>query len=145
MDDPFDLERFVRAQGGIYDTALRELRAGEKRSHWMWFVFPQMAGLGASPTAQAYAIRSLAEGRAYLAHPVLGPRLVECVQAANGVHERSAGDIFGYPDELKFRSSLTLFVMAAASEAKAPFQQALDTYFDGHVDQMTIQKLGRQA
>jgi uncharacterized protein (DUF1810 family) len=143
MSESYDLERFVKAQGGIYPVALAELRAGQKRSHWMWFVFPQLAGLGASPTAQAYAIRSLAEARAYLAHPVLGPRLVECVQAANAVKERSAGDIFGYPDELKFRSSLTLFLLAAASAGKAPFQRALDKYFDGQVDQVTLQKLGR--
>jgi uncharacterized protein (DUF1810 family) len=143
VDDRFDLERFVKAQDGIHDLALAELRAGEKRSHWMWFVFPQLAGLGSSPTAQNYAIRSLAEARAYLAHPVLGPRLVECVQAANAVNERSAGDIFGYPDELKFRSSLTLFLLAAASAAKAPFQRALDKYFDGQGDQLTLKKLGR--
>ena len=143
MDDPYDLDRFVKAQTGPYAAALGELRAGRKRSHWMWFVFPQLAGLGGSPTAQHYAIRSLAEARAYLAHPVLGPRLVECVQAANAVRERSAGDIFGYPDELKFRSSLTLFLMAAASEAKAPFQKALDKYFGGQGDPATLQALGR--
>ena len=115
MDDRFDLERFVKAQIGIYDVALGELRAGRKRSHWMWFVFPQLAGLGSSPTAQTYAIGSLEEARAYLAHPVLGPRLIECVQAVNAVRERSAGDIFGYPDELKFRSSLTLFLLVTES------------------------------
>ncbi len=142
MDDRFDLERFVEAQAGVYDLALGELRAGQKRSHWMWFVFPQIAGLGASPTAQAYAIASLEEARAYLAHPVLGPRLVECVQAVNAAHERSAGDIFGYPDELKFRSSLTLFLLAAASEAKAPFQRGLDKYFEGEGDPLTLSKLG---
>lgn len=145
MAESYDLERFVKAQGGVYPVALAEIRAGRKRSHWMWFVFPQLTGLGSSATAQQYAIRSLAEARAYLAHPVLGPRLVECVQAANAVRERSAGDIFGYPDELKFRSCLTLFLMAAASQAKAPFQRALDKYFDGQGDQATIQKLGRQA
>lgn len=145
MDDRFDLDRFVKAQGGVYDVALGELRAGRKRSHWMWYVFPQLAGLGSSPTAQAYAIRSLQEARAYLAHPVLGPRLVECVQAVNAVRERSACDIFGYPDELKFRSSLTLFLLAAASEAKAPFQRALDKYFGGQGDALTLQKLGRTS
>jgi uncharacterized protein (DUF1810 family) len=144
MAESYDLERFVKAQGGIYPVALGEIRAGKKRSHWMWFVFPQLAGLGSSPTARTYAIRSLAEARAYLAHPVLGPRLVECVQAANSVRERSAGDIFGYPDELKFRSSLTLFLLAAAAEAKAPFQRALDKYFDGQGDAFTLGKLGRQ-
>jgi len=143
VDDPFNLGRFVEAQGGIHEVALGELRAGEKRSHWMWFVFPQLAGLGGSPTAQTYAIRSLAEARAFLAHPVLGPRLVECVQAVNAVRERSAGDIFGYPDELKFRSSLTLFHLAAASQAKAPFQRALDKYFEGEGDPLTLSKLGK--
>jgi uncharacterized protein (DUF1810 family) len=143
LDDRFDLERFVEAQAGVYDAALSELRAGRKRTHWMWFVFPQIAGLGSSPTAQAYAIGSLEEARAYLAHPVLGKRLVECVEAVNAVQGRSAGDIFGYPDELKFRSSLTLFLMAAASGAKAPFQRALDKHFDGQGDSVTLQKLER--
>jgi uncharacterized protein (DUF1810 family) len=143
MAESHDLQRFVQAQAGVYPVALAEIRAGRKRSHWMWFVFPQLAGLGSSPTAQTYAIRSLAEARAYLAHPVLGPRLVECVQAANGVQGRSADDIFGYPDELKFRSSLTLFLLAAASEAKAPFQRALDKYFAGQGDSATLNKLGR--
>jgi uncharacterized protein (DUF1810 family) len=143
MADPHDLQRFVKAQASVYDMALAELRAGRKRSHWMWFVFPQLQGLGSSPTAAAYAIRSLAEARAYLAHPVLGPRLVECVKAVNAVRGRSAADIFGYTDELKFRSSLTLFLMAAASDAKAPFQAALERYFDGKGDPMTVSKLGR--
>ena len=143
MDDPFDLDRFVKAQAGIYDVALGELRAGRKRSHWMWFIFPQLAGLGSSPLAQRYAIASLAEARAYLDHELLGPRLVECVQAANGVQGRSAGDIFGYPDELKFRSCVTLFALAAAADAKAPFQRALDKYFAGQGDSFTLSKLGR--
>ena len=143
MDDRFDLERFVEAQAGVYDVALGELRAGRKRSHWMWFVFPQIAGLGSSPTARTYAIGSLEEARAYLAHPVLGKRLVECVEAVNAVSGRSAGDIFGYPDELKFRSCLTLFLLAAAADAKAPFQLALDKYFAGQADAITLQKLER--
>jgi len=143
MDDPHDLQRFVKAQDGVYDRVLTELRAGRKRSHWMWFIFPQMAGLGSSPTADDYAIRSLQEARAYLKHPVLGPRLVECVQAVNALRNRSAADIFGYPDELKLRSSLTLFLMAAASDAKTPFQRALDRYFEGRGDPLTVQKLGR--
>jgi uncharacterized protein (DUF1810 family) len=142
VDDRFDLERFVKAQDGVYDVALGELRAGQKRSHWMWFVFPQFAGLGSSPTAQVYAIGSLEEARAYLAHPVLGPRLVACVEAVNAVDDRSAGGIFGYPDELKFRSSLTLFLLAAAPEAKAPFQRALDKYFGGEGDNFTLNELG---
>ncbi len=143
MDDPHDLQRFVKAQDAAYDAALSELRAGRKRSHWMWFIFPQLAGLGSSSTAATYAIRSLQEARAYLEHPVLGPRLMECVQAANAVQGRSAGDIFGYPDELKFRSSVTLFLLAATGEAKAPFQRALDKYFDGAPDRLTMDKLGR--
>jgi uncharacterized protein (DUF1810 family) len=143
VDDPFDLERFVTAQAGVHDVALGELSAGRKRSHWMWFVFPQFAGLGSSPMAQAYAIGSVEEARAYLAHPLLGPRLVECVQAVNAVRDRSAGDIFGFPDELKFRSSLTLFLQAAAPDAKAPFQKALDKYFGGEGDAVTLNKFGR--
>jgi len=145
VDDRFDLERFVKAQAGVYDVALGELRAGLKRSHWMWFVFPQLTGLGSSPSAQAYAIGSLPEASAYLAHPVLGPRLIECVEAVNAVEGRSANDIFGHPDELKFRSSLTLFLLAAGSEAKTPFQRALDHYFDGQDDQATVQILGRRS
>ena len=144
MDDRHDLQRFVKAQAHIYGAALSEIRAGRKRSHWMWFVFPQLAGLGSSATAETYAIRSLAEARAYLDHPILGPRLTECVEAANGVRERSALDIFGYPDELKFRSCLTLFLLAAAGpKEKAPFQRALDKYFGGQGDPLTAQKLGR--
>jgi uncharacterized protein (DUF1810 family) len=143
MRDAHDLQRFVTAQDKVYGLALSEIHAGRKRSHWMWFVFPQLAGLGSSATADQYAIRSLAEARAYLEHPVLGPRLLECVQAANAVRDRSALDIFGYPDELKFRSSLTLFLLAAAGEAKAPFHKALDRYFEGRGDPLTLQKLGR--
>jgi uncharacterized protein (DUF1810 family) len=145
VDDRFDLQRFVTAQDSVYDAALGELRAGRKRSHWMWFVFPQIAGLGSSPTAQHYAIGSLEEAHAYLAHPVLGRRLVECVEAVNAVRGRSAGDIFGYPDELKFRSSLTLFMLAAAPDAKAPFRSALDKYFGGEGDAFTLDKLGGGA
>ena len=143
--DPYRLERFVAAQdrGGTYERAVAELRAGAKVSHWMWFVFPQVAGLGRSAMASEFAILSVAEARAYLAHAVLGPRLVECVQAANAVQGRSAGDIFGYPDELKFRSCLTLFLLAAAADAKAPFQLALDKYFAGQADAITLQKLER--
>jgi uncharacterized protein (DUF1810 family) len=143
VDDRFDLERFVKAQDGVYDQALGELRAGRKHTHWMWYVFPQLAGLGSSPMAQAYAIASLEEARAYLDHAVLGRRLIECVEAVNAVDDRSAGDIFGYPDELKFRSSLTLFLLAADPEAKAPFQRALDKYFNGAGDAFTLNTLGR--
>ncbi|WP_099020710.1 DUF1810 domain-containing protein [Mycolicibacterium palauense] len=107
------LRRFVEAQSGTYDTALGELRAGRKRSHWIWYVFPQLAGLGSSPTARYYAISGLAEARAYLRHPVLGPRLRECAQAVAAIEGRSAEDIFGWPDVLKVRSSMTLFARAA--------------------------------
>src|SRR5437764_10712569 len=109
MDDPFNLQRFVDAQAGIYAQALGELRAGCKQSHWMWFIFPQIAGLGFSPTAQHYAIGSLAEAGAYLAHPQLGPRLRETTAAVMAVAGRTAHQIFGSPDDLKFRSSMTLF------------------------------------
>lgn len=141
MDDPFDLSRFVEAQASTYSRALAELRAGDKRSHWMWFVFPQIAGLGFSPTAQQYAIGGLAEARAYLDHPVLGPRLRECTAAVNGVAGRSAHAIFGSPDDLKFRSSMTLFREAAPGEAL--FQAALDKYFGGEPDPRTLGLLGR--
>jgi uncharacterized protein (DUF1810 family) len=139
MDETFDLQRFVTAQAGAYPQALAELRAGRKASHWMWFVFPQIAGLGSSPTAQAYAIGSLDEARAYLAHPLLGPRLRECVAAANAVQGRSAHQIFGSPDDLKFRSSLTLFAAAAPDEPL--FAQGLAKYFAGEPDPRTLEKL----
>ena len=124
-----NLDRFVEAQDGAYDDALAELAGGRKRTHWMWFVFPQIAGLGSSPTAQLYAIRSLDEARAYLAHPVLGPRLRECARALLGVDGRSARDILGYPDDLKLRSSMTLF--ARAADDPELFQAVLDRYYDG--------------
>jgi uncharacterized protein (DUF1810 family) len=124
-----DLDRFVTAQADVYEQALAELTAGRKRTHWMWFVFPQIAGLGASPTAQRYAIASLDEARAYLAHPVLGPRLRECARALLGVEGRSARDILGHPDDLKLRSSMTLF--ARAADDPEPFQAVLDRYYDG--------------
>jgi uncharacterized protein (DUF1810 family) len=123
------LDRFVEAQDGVYDDALAELSTGRKRTHWMWFIFPQIAGLGSSPTAQFYAIASLDEAKAYLAHPVLGPRLRECARALLTVDGRSARDIFGYPDDLKLRSSMTLF--ARAADAPAPLQAVLDRYYDG--------------
>jgi uncharacterized protein (DUF1810 family) len=144
MEDHFDLNRFVKAQAPVYDIVLRELRAGQKRGYWIWYVFPRISGLGTTPTDTTYSIRSLAEARAYLQHPVLGPRLQQCIQTVNAVRGRSAGDIFGYQDELKFRSCLTLFLMAAAgAKEKAPFQAALDKYFDGKPDQTTVSKLGR--
>jgi uncharacterized protein (DUF1810 family) len=132
------LERFVEAQSGTYRTALAELTAGAKRTHWMWFIFPQIAGLGSSPAAQRYAIRDLDEARAYLAHPVLGPRLLEASRALLGVEGRSAGEILGHPDDLKLRSSMTLF--ARAAEDPAVFEAVLEKYYDGP-DSRTLQLL----
>ncbi len=135
MSDDFDLRRFAAAQdasdgaGSVYDRALNELRAGRKRSHWMWFVFPQLAGLGSSPMARTYAIASRAEAAAYLAHPLLGPRLRASIAAVLAVEGRSAHEIFGSPDDLKFRSCLTLFVHAA--EDPADFRAALAKYYGG--------------
>ena len=140
-NDPFDLDRFVQAQSSSYQDALAELTRGRKESHWMWFVFPQIAGLGFSPTAQFYALASLAEARAYLAHPVLGPRLRACLAAVLQVPNASAHDIFGSPDDLKFRSSLTLFAQAAPDETA--FAQALERYFDGEGDPRTLEILSR--
>jgi uncharacterized protein (DUF1810 family) len=139
MQDPFNLARFVTAQEPCYERVLAELRHGHKSTHWMWFIFPQIAGLGRSPTAQFYALGSLEEARAYLSHPLLGPRLVECTAAANGVPDGSAYDIFGSMDELKFRSSMTLFAVAALDEPV--FQDALDRYFEGAKDRLTLEKL----
>ena len=134
--DPFTLERFVAAQAPLFQVALKELHAGRKRSHWMWFVFPQLAGLGSSPMALRYAISGAAEARAYLAHPVLGPWLRECTEATNAVHARSAFQIFGSPDDRKFHSAMTLF--AAVAEDPALFTFALDKYFSGQRDPRTL-------
>jgi len=134
--DPFDLDRFVQAQADVYAEALAELRAGRKRTHWMWFVFPQLAGLGFSAMAQRYAIRSADEARAYLAHPVLGPRLRECATALLAYRDRSALDILGSPDDLKLRSSATLFAQVA--EADSPFHRLLRAFFGGHADDRTV-------
>jgi len=136
-----DLERFVSAQETTYERALAELRAGQKRSHWMWFVFPQIAGLGSSPTAQRYAIRDLTEARAYLAHPLLGPRLTECARALLAVEGRSAEQILGYPDDLKLRSSMTLFAEAADEPAATVFREVLERYYDGEPDAATLEKI----
>jgi uncharacterized protein (DUF1810 family) len=129
MAAEFDLERFVRAQDDVYEDALAELKAGRKRTHWMWFVFPQLAGLGRTATAQRYAIASIDEARAYLAHPVLGARLTEAARALLTVEGRSAEQIFGFPDDLKLRSSMTLF--ARAAEDPELFQAVLDRFYDG--------------
>jgi uncharacterized protein (DUF1810 family) len=135
----FDLERFVQAQDPVIDQVRRELRDGRKRSHWMWFVFPQLRGLGHSAMAQRYGIASLDEAAAYLRHPVLGPRLVECSELVNRVEGRSVHDIFGSPDDMKFHSSMTLF--AAARDAAPVFQAALDKYFGGAADGSTTARL----
>jgi uncharacterized protein (DUF1810 family) len=137
--DPHYLERFVDAQESVIDDVKRELRSGRKRSHWMWFVFPQVAGLGRSDVARRYAIDSLEEARAYLAHRVLGPRLRECTALVNDVDGRTASEIFGSPDDLKFRSSMTLFELAA--DDPAPFRIALETYYDGERDPKTLERL----
>ncbi|MGP0101363.1 MAG: DUF1810 domain-containing protein [Solirubrobacteraceae bacterium] len=139
--DPYQLQRFLDAQdeGHIYERALSELRAGRKTGHWMWFVFPQMAGLGRSPTAKAYAISSLGEASAYAAHPVLGPRLLECTRALTDVEGATAGEILGAVDAMKLRSSMTLFARAAPHEPL--FRQVLDRYFDGVADEATEQRL----
>jgi uncharacterized protein (DUF1810 family) len=134
--DPYDLARFLDAQDGVFEHALAEIRGGQKRSHWMWFIFPQFAGLGFSPTSQHYAITSIAEARAYLDHPVLGARLIECAEAALSVHGRTAREIFGSPDDLKLRSCATLF--AAVSPEGSVFHRLLDRFFGGAADEKTI-------
>jgi uncharacterized protein (DUF1810 family) len=133
------LSRFIEAQTATYDTALAELSRGQKTSHWMWFVFPQIAGLGHSPTARFYALANLDEARAYLAHPVLGPRLVDAVEAILALPGRDANAVFGAPDDLKLRSSLTLF--RAADPDEPTFQRALDKYFAGQADPLTLERL----
>jgi uncharacterized protein (DUF1810 family) len=141
MSDPYDLDRFVDAQdrGGTYDRALAELRDGRKTSHWMWFVFPQIAGLGSSPMAQRYAISSVDEARAYLAHPVLGDRLRESARALTGLDTRSPDEVLGGIDAMKLRSSMTLFMRAAPDEPL--FAQVLDQYFGGAADDATDARL----
>ena len=139
MDDRFNLGRFVEAQDAVYDRVRAELRQGDKRSHWMWFIFPQIAGLGHSPMARTFAIASRAEARAYLDHPVLGPRLRECTRLMNAVEGRSAGQILGGIDAMKFRSSMTLFAAVAPDEPL--FGAALDKYFGGERDELTLGKL----
>lgn len=141
MDNPFDLQRFVNAQEPVFATVLEELRDGRKRSHWMWFVFPQLRGLGRSATAKFYGIASLDEARAYLAHPTLGPRLEEATRAVVAVQGRTLHAIFGSPDDLKFHSSMTLFALAA-DEAATPYQEALSRYCDGAMDEATLPLLG---
>ena len=142
-DDPHDLARFVNAQEGVYAVALSELRRGLKQSHWIWFIFPQVAGLGVSATSRRYAISSLAEAEAYLNHEVLGPRLVECAEAVVGIEGRSAHQIFGSPDDMKLRSSATLF--DCVSSRGSVFERLLVRYFGGIPDAATLRLLGLSA
>lgn len=137
-DDPFDLQRFVDAQAPVYAQALAEITAGRKQSHWMWFVFPQLTGLGRSATASHYGISSAAEARAYWAHPLLGVRLKQCTERVLAIDGRSANAIFGSPDDLKFRSCMTLFAQATGAP---PFEDALKKYFGGQPDPRTIEML----
>lgn len=140
MTDPFDLERFVRAQDPVFRDVQGELARGRKQTHWMWFVFPQIAGLGFSTMSQRYAIGSRAEARAYLAHPVLGPRLIECTALVLAVEGRTINAILGAPDDAKFRSSMTLF---GAVSDELVFDQALARYFAGERDSATLEILAR--
>jgi uncharacterized protein (DUF1810 family) len=139
-DDPHDLGRFVQAQEEDYERALAEIRSGHKRSHWMWYIFPQIGGLGSSSMARMYAIKTVGEAEAYLRHPILGPRLQQCMEAALQVQERSAFAIFGSTDELKLRSCATLF--ASVSPAGSVFELVLDKYFQGRRDSRTLELLG---
>lgn len=137
--DPYDLERFLSAQEGVYERALAELRSGRKRSHWMWFIFPQIDGLGYSATAKRYAIKSMEEARQFLYHPVLGKRLLECTEAVVALKGGSLPEIFGYPDDMKFKSSMTLFEKAAGPGSL--FSAALDKYCRGERDAATLRLL----
>ena len=139
MNDPYNLQRFLDAQKRVYDSVLSELRRGRKQGHWMWFVFPQIKGLGRSSMGSRFAIASPAEAKAYLQHPVLGPRLIECTQLVNAIEGRSVEQIFGYPDDLKFRSCMTLFAHAAADNQV--FTSALQKYFGGEPDPLTLEWL----
>jgi len=138
--DPYDLNRFVQAQKADYDEALLEIKRGRKSSHWMWYIFPQFDGLGFSATSRHYSIKSVAEAAAYLVHPILGPRLKECAEAALCVEGRSAHEIFGSPDDMKLRSCATLF--AHVSPPGSVFHQVLDKYFQGRHDRKTLELLG---
>jgi uncharacterized protein (DUF1810 family) len=137
MHDPHRLERFVEAQEPVYTQVRAELEAGRKRTHWMWFVFPQLRGLGESPTSRRFAIASLAEARAYLEHPLLGPRLLECTRLVNGIEGRTLTEVFGFPDDLKFRSCMTLFAAASGPE-RGLFDAALRKYCGGVPNERTL-------
>lgn len=141
-NDPFDLSRFTGAQERIYGAVLTELRSGQKLTHWMWFIFPQFIGLGHSPTSKHYAIKSIKEARAYLNHPVLGPRLIECAEAVLAVQGRSVSAIFGYPDDMKLKSSMTLFA-SVAEDPRSVFVRVLDKYFLGEHDGTTLRLVER--
>ncbi len=138
----YDLERFVQAQQGSYEQALSEIRNGRKRSHWMWYIFPQFSGLGFSRISRYYAISSVDEATAYLNHPVLGPRLIECAEAVLAIKGRSAHEIFGSPDDLKLGSCATLF--ASVAEPASVFHRLLETYFDGVPDSKTLELLRKR-
>ena len=142
MDDPYDLNRFVQAQHDDYATALAEIKRGRKRSHWMWYIFPQFDGLGVTSTSQLYAIKSAEEAKAYLAHPILGARLRECADVLLKLKGRSAEEIFGFPDVLKLRSCATLF--AHVSQSGSPFHHLLDKYYEGEPDIKTLRLLREQ-
>ncbi len=139
MEDPYRLKRFVDAQTPVYERVVDELRQGRKQSHWMWFIFPQIKGLGSSAMANQFAIASRGEAQAYLDHPILGPRLRECTRLVTAVPERSIEDILGYPDDLKFRSSMTLFAAVAADGKE--FADALDKFYGGDADPATLKRL----
>jgi uncharacterized protein (DUF1810 family) len=139
--DPFELSRFIKAQDKIYDRVLAELKGGRKRSHWMWFVFPQFEGLGYSSTTRYYSIKSKEEARQYLDHPVLGKRLRECAESILALEGLSASGIFGYPDDMKLKSSMTLF--ASVAEPQSVFARVLEKYFQGARDERTVELLNR--
>lgn len=139
MQDPYDLQRFIAAQEPVFEQACAELRRGHKTAHWMWFIFPQIEGLGHSEMARRYAIRSRAEAAAYLQHPLLGERLRECTRLVNAVEDRSIEQIFGAPDDLKFHSSMTLFAWAGGDGAV--FNEAVRKYFGGRLDRRTLELL----
>ena len=141
MDDSYNLKRFVDAQNPVYDQVCSELRKGDKTGHWMWFIFPQIQGFGYSQLARKFALSSLEEAQAYLAHPILGPRLIECTTLVTRITGRTIAEIFGYPDDLKFRSCMSLF--AHAARENHIFDDALQKYFGGEYDPLTLQRLGK--
>jgi uncharacterized protein (DUF1810 family) len=142
-NDPYDLARFTHAQDGVFADVLAELRGGQKLTHWMWFIFPQIAGLGDSSTTKYYAIKSIDEARQYLSHRVLGPRLLTCAETVLAIRGRSVSDLFGYPDNLKLRSSMTLFACVAGPASV--FDRVLDQHFGGERDTRTLELLGKPS